>query len=58
MQIVYNIKNVNYKTLSSRVLFDYLNSISDKNNEYISIDELNYISYSFTNTELDFSSYS
>lgn len=41
----------------SRVSFDYLNMISDKNNGQISTDELNYIQYSLTNTELDFSSY-
>lgn len=42
---------------NSRILFDYLDLISDKNNGQISTDELNYIQYSLTNTELDFSSY-
>lgn len=41
---------------NSRVSFDYLDLISDQNNGQISIDELNYIQYSLTNTELDFSS--
>lgn len=41
---------------NSRLTFDYLDLISDKNNGQISIDELNYIQYSLTNTELDFSS--
>lgn len=41
---------------NSRLSFDYLDLISDKNNGQISIDELNYIQYSLTNTELDFSS--
>lgn len=36
--------------------FDYLDIISDQNNGQISIDELNYIQYSLTGTELDFSS--
>jgi len=39
-----------------RVSFDYLDLISNQNNGQISIDELNYIQYSLTNTELDFSS--
>lgn len=42
---------------NSRLSFDYLDMISDKNNGHISADELNYIQYSLTNTELDFSSY-
>ena len=37
--------------------FDYLDRISNKNNGQISTKELNYIQYSLTNTELDFSSY-
>ncbi len=41
---------------NSRLTFDYLDLVSDKNNGQISIDELNYIQYSLTNTELDFSS--
>ncbi len=41
---------------NSRLTFDYLDLISDKNNGQISIDELNYIQYSLTNTELDLSS--
>lgn len=41
---------------NSRVSFDYLELISDQNDGQISIDELNYIQYSLTNTELDFSS--
>ncbi len=41
---------------NSRVSFDYLDLISDQNNGQISIDELNYMQYSLTNTELDFSS--
>lgn len=40
---------------NSRVSFDYLDLISNQNNGQISIDELNYIQYSLTNTELDFS---
>lgn len=42
---------------NSRLSFDYLDMISDQNNGQISTDELNYIQYSLTNTELDFSSY-
>jgi len=41
---------------NSRLSFDYLDLISDQNNGQISIDELNYMQYSLTNTELDFSS--
>lgn len=41
---------------NSRASFDYLDLISDQSNGQISIDELNYIQYSLTNTELDFSS--
>ncbi len=40
---------------NSRVSFDYLELISNQNNGQISIDELNYIQYSLTSTELDFS---
>ncbi len=40
---------------NSRLSFDYLDSISDQNNGQISPDQLNYIQYSLTNTELDFS---
>jgi len=42
---------------NSRLSFDYLDMISEKNNGQISVNELNYIQYSLTNTELDFSSY-
>lgn len=42
---------------NSRLSFDYLDRISNKNNGQISTKELNYIQYSLTNTELDFSSY-
>lgn len=42
---------------NSRVSFDYLDMISDKNNGHIQADELNYIQFSLTNIELDFSSY-
>lgn len=42
---------------NSRLSFDYLDMISDKNNGQISMEELNYIQYSLTNVELDFSSY-
>jgi len=41
---------------NTRVSFDYLDLISDKNKGQISTDELNYIQYSLTNTKLDFSS--
>lgn len=41
---------------NSRLSFDYLDLLSDKNNGEISVEELNYIQYSLTNTELDFSS--
>ncbi len=40
---------------NSRLTFDYLDLISNQNNGQISIDELNYIQHSLTNTELDFS---
>lgn len=42
---------------NSRSSFDYLDMISDKNNGEISAEELNYIHYSLTNVEVDFSSY-
>lgn len=42
---------------NSRVSFDYLEMISDKNNGFIQVDELNYIQFSLTNIEIDFSSY-
>ena len=42
---------------NSRLSFDYLDMISDKNNGQISMEELNYMQYSLTNTEVDFSSY-
>ena len=42
---------------NSRLSFDYLNQIVDKNDGQISISELNYIQCSLTNIELDFSSY-
>lgn len=42
---------------NSRMSFDYLDMISEKNDGQISTDELNYIQYSLTNTELNFSSY-
>lgn len=42
---------------NSRLTFDYLDLISGQNNGLISIDELNYIQYSLTNTEVDFSTY-
>lgn len=42
---------------NSRSSFDYLDTISEKNNGKISVDELNYIQYSLTGIELDFSSY-
>ena len=42
---------------NARVSFDYLDSISDENGGKISVDELNYMQYSLTNTEVDFSSY-
>lgn len=43
--------------LNSRLSFDYLDQISEKNNGQISADELNYIQYSLTNMEMDFSAY-
>ena len=42
---------------NARVSFDYLDSISDENGGKISVDELNYMQYSLTNTEVDFSAY-
>ena len=42
---------------NSRLSFDYLEMTAEKNNGWIGIDELNYIHYSLTNVELDFSSY-
>lgn len=42
---------------NSRLSFEYLDIISDKNKGEISIAELNYIQYSLTNIEIDFSSY-
>lgn len=42
---------------NARLTFDYLDLISNQNNGLISIDELNYIQYSLTNTEVDFSTY-
>lgn len=42
---------------NSRLSFDYLDMISEKNNGQVSADELNYIQYSLTGVELDFSSY-
>ncbi len=41
---------------NSRLTFDYLDLISNQNNGQVSIDQLNYIQYSLTNTELDLSS--
>ena len=41
---------------NSRVSFDYLDMISEENNGQISAAQLNYIQYSLTNTEVDFSS--
>lgn len=40
---------------NARVSFDYLDSISNENGGKISVDELNYMQYSLTNTEVDFS---
>lgn len=40
---------------NTRSSFDYLDMVSDKNNGKISADELNYIQYSLTGVELDFS---
>ena len=42
---------------NARVSFDYLDSISDENGGKISVDELNYMQCSLTNTEVDFSAY-
>lgn len=42
---------------NSRMSFDYLEAVSDQNNGMINADELNYIQYSLTGIELDFSSY-
>ena len=42
---------------NSRLSFDYLEMTAEKNNGWIGVDELNYIQYSLTNVELDFSSY-
>lgn len=42
---------------NSRLSFDYLETISEQNNGQISGDELNYIQYSLTDIEVDFSSY-
>ena len=41
---------------NTRSSFDYLDMVSGKNNGQISVDELNYIQYSLTGVELDFSS--
>lgn len=40
---------------NSRLSFDYLDMISEENNGQISAAQLNYIQYSLTNTEVDFS---
>lgn len=42
---------------NTRSSFDYLDVVSGKNNGQISVDELNYIQYSLTGVELDFSSF-
>lgn len=42
---------------NSRMSFVYLDMISEQNNGQISVDELNYIQYSLTNVEIDFSDY-
>lgn len=42
---------------NTRSSFDYLDMVSGKNNGQISVDELNYIQYSLTGFELDFSSF-
>jgi hypothetical protein len=42
---------------NSRLSFDYLEMVSEKNNGQIFVDELNYIQYSLTGMELDVSSY-
>lgn len=42
---------------NTRSSFDYLDMVSGKNNGQISVDELNYIQYSLTGIELDFSSF-
>ena len=41
---------------NSRVSFDYLDMISDESGGQISVDQLNYIQWSLTDTELDFAS--
>ena len=41
---------------NSRASFDYLDRVSDENNGEISVDQLDYIQFSLTNTEVDFSS--
>lgn len=42
---------------NSRLSFDYLETVSDQNGGQINADELNYIQYSLTGIELDFSTY-
>lgn len=42
---------------NTRSSFDYLDMASGKNNGQISVDEMNYIQYSLTGIELDFSSF-
>ncbi len=42
---------------NSRLSFDYLEMVSEKNSGEISTDELNYIQYSLTGMELNFSTY-
>lgn len=42
---------------NTRSSFDYLDMLSEKNDGQISADELNYIQYSLTGIEVDFSSY-
>ncbi len=42
---------------NSRVSFDYLDKVSDQSNGEISVSELNYIQYSLTAVEIDFSDY-
>ena len=41
---------------NARASFDYLDMISDESNGQISVEQLNYIQYSLTGTELDFAS--
>lgn len=48
---------VAYFIQNSRLSFDYLDMISEKNNGQVSAEQLNYIQYSLTNTEVDFSSF-